>query len=268
MNHIEKDADRTSAGATSYAPIKSVEKAFFILEYLNHQTVTRVADLAEATGYPTPTVVRLLETLTQLGYVQKVSRWSGYCLTQKVLSLSAGFHGLPEVFTAARAAAEALTAQIKWPAAICSFDNDAMVVRFSTIPSSPLSHKQSTVNRRLEMLTRAHGRAWMAFCSAEERERIWESLIKTNQIEPEALAQKRAENEVLLAKFRRLGYAHRNPKIEPDTTTLAAPIIVDGRLTGTLGVTFFTGAKLNHEDIARPLCAAARSIKVPPGSAA
>ncbi len=55
---------------------------------------------------------------------------------------------------------------------MATLDIDALVMRFSTIPLSPLSHYQSTINRRMTLLDYAHGRAYLAFCPDEERRHL------------------------------------------------------------------------------------------------
>mgnify|MGYP003881859743 CR=1 FL=1 len=247
------------ADKSSYGPIKSVEKALLVLEELNRHPVRRVSDIHEATGIPMPTLVRILETLCGAGYVQKISRWAGYCLTHKVLSLSAGFHGLPEIFRPAREAADGLTRKLKWPSAICSFDVDAMVVRYSTIPASPLSHKHSTINRRLDLLTRAHGRAWLAFCEEAERMRVWDMLVRSGRYEGR-VDDLRGEMEPILDKVRRKGIAARDPHTEPETHSLAAPIILGGVLIGTLGMTFFSRAVRSPGEISEHLLSASEQL--------
>ena len=89
--------------------VRSVERTLQILELMNRVPVVRVQHLAQETGLPAPTVVRLLETLMSAGYVRKIGRQAGYCVTEKVAALGAGHHGLPQIFDVAREAAEALT---------------------------------------------------------------------------------------------------------------------------------------------------------------
>ena len=253
------EAEKPSASGASYQPLKTVEKTLRVLEELNRFPIRRISDLKSATGIPMPTLVRILETLCHAGYIQKISRWSGYCLTYRVMSLSSGFHGLPEIFAPARQAADELTRQLKWPAAICTFDVDAMVVRYSTIPASPLSHKHSTLNRRLDLLTRAHGRAWLAYCEKQERIRAWEMIIQSG-LHAGPVAKLEAKMQPILKEVRREGVAARQRDVEPETCTLAAPIIVNGKLIGTLGVTYFTRVVVRPSQIAGRLRRACKGL--------
>lgn len=244
----------------SYETLKTVERTLLVLEELNRHDASRVSDLKLTTGIPAPSLVRILETLVHMGYVRQMSRMSGYCLTEKVHTLSAGFHGLPEVFEGARAAADEFTREMLWPVSIATLDVDAMVVRYSTIPASPLSHKQSTINRRLDMLTRAHGRAYLAFCPEEERLHIYELIVRSGQFAGQ-VQELEAEMEAVLARARRLGVARRDSQIERETTTIAVPVWVGERLVATLGTTFFRTSVRDQAAIVRRLREAGDRIR-------
>ena len=244
----------------SYESLKTVEKTLLVLEELNRHATCRVSELKAATGIPAPSLVRILETLVSIGYVRQMSRMSGYCLTERVQALASGYHGLPEVFEGAREAADAFTRDMLWPASIATFDVDAMVVRYSTIPASPLSHKQSTINRRLDMLTRAHGRAYLAFCAEAERRHVLHVLVRSG-FYAGGLDALETEIEPVLAAARRLGVARRDPQIEAETTTLALPLWVGDRLVATLGTTFFRASVRDQGAIIQRLRAAGEQVR-------
>jgi len=244
----------------SYDPLKTVEKTLVVLEELNRHPARRVSDLKAATGIPAPSLVRILETLVGIGYVRQMSRMSGYCLTDKVQALAAGYHGLPEVFEGAKQAADAFTRDMLWPASIATFDVDAMVVRYSTIPASPLSHKQSTINARLDMLTRGHGRAYLAFCAEEERRHVYDVLVRSSLYHG-TVEELEAEMAPVIASARRLGVARRDPQVETETTTLAIPVWVGSRLIATLGTTFFRNSVRDQSPIVQRLLAAGEQIR-------
>ncbi|MEM7300248.1 MAG: DNA-binding transcriptional regulator [Pseudomonadota bacterium] len=236
----------------SFANIRSAERTFDILRAMNSQNISRVRDLQEKTELPPATVVRVLETLVSLGYVQCHGRRVGYTLTEKILELSAGYHGLPLFIENAKDALLELTETIRWPAALATLDGTAMVVRISTIPNSPLAHTHSTLQKRLELLVRAHGRAYLAFCSREERRNLYWQLHKQEitTLPPDELEERM---QGILANIKALGYAERAHEIDPHTTTLAMPIVVAERVRATVGVTFFRGANANRNSILREM---------------
>ncbi len=114
-------------------------RAIDLLQALNRAPVSTVAELHRETRIPKPSIVRLLQTLEARGLVRHAPQYGAYCLNAEVQTLSSGYHGAPRVVQAAAPFADDLTAEIKWPIAVAVFQTDAMVVRYSTIPLSPLS---------------------------------------------------------------------------------------------------------------------------------
>ena len=210
--------------------VRSVERTLQILELMNRAPVVRVQYLAAQTDLPAPTVVRLLETLMAAGYVRKIGRQAGYCVTEKVASLGAGHHGLPQVFDVARQAAEALTTHTLWP----------------------------TVNRRMTLLDYAHGRAYLGFCPEEERQHLVNLLQQSAETNEEAVAiAQRAEAVVALT--RASGFGERTGNIQPETHSIAAPLRMGAKLVGTLGITYFAKAQVNVNTLKTELSAAAEA---------
>ena len=266
--------------------IRSVERTMQVLQALNRRPVCTVRELRRETGLPGPTLVRILGTLENLGYARKLGRRVGYTLAGKVVELSAGFHGYPAIHGRAGAVLAGLTGRLLWPAALATLDGDAMVVRLSTIPQSPLAHAHSTLGKRLALPTRAHGRACLAFCPEEERQRLLR-LLAENGSSPPGVAGLAARLAPMLRLARHRGYAVRDPRTEsrteprteprtetrteprteppskPRTTTVAVPVMAGGRVVSTIGMTCFSSALTDLDLLARELKAAAAQIAAP-----
>lgn len=229
--------------------IRAVERALRVLQELNLQPYTSIAHLHARTGLPKPTLVRILKTLEDAGYVENDARLGGYQVSALVSSLSSGFHKEPMVVEAGRPWAIAITRKHQWPVSISLLDRDAVVVRFSTVPDSSVSPFHKTINMRLQMLTRAMGLAYLAFTPKDERDLIIEML--RNSSDPE---DQHARNpqllERLVEKVRKDGYAVRSPDVEPrNSNTIAVPIFNElGRAKASLGLTYFKSAYPNESD--------------------
>ena len=222
--------------------VQSVTRALDLLEALNRQKVASVKQLHDMTGLPKPTIVRLLKTLSARGYVANDHRQGGYSVTSLVRALSCGFHGDPLVVEAGRASAIDLTRRLKWPVAIAVLDEDAVTVRFSTIPDSPISPFQSSLGRRLSLVARGLGRAYLAFCPEVERDILLRILAASGDPE-NAPARRPAALLRELQAMRSQGYAERDPEVEPkSSSTLAVPVMDGDRVLATLGLTYFTSA--------------------------
>ncbi|HEY1982239.1 MAG TPA: DNA-binding transcriptional regulator [Xanthobacteraceae bacterium] len=249
---------RASAGR---APIHSVVKTIDVIRLLSLRQVISVQQLSLQTKIPKPSIMRIIGTLVECGLVKQVSRRAGYCLTSKVLELSAGYHGLPAVIEVGAPYADALTSDLRWPAAIATLDVDAMVVRYSTIPISPYAHVSSTMNKRLSLVERAHGRAYLAFCTRAQRDALL-NIFDASDRNRSGSGMDRGRLLQILNATRRAGYAKRALELEPQTSTIAVPILVGDMVRATIGITFFSRAvdKKSEAALARRLIDTAAAI--------
>lgn len=216
-------------------PVESVLRAFALLRELNRRRASSVKELHLATGLPKATIVRLLKTLCEAQYVTNDRRQGGYQVTSNVKALSCGYHGDPLVVEAARPWAIEFTRQHRWPIALATFEENAVVVRLSTIPDSPMSPFHGTINHRLDLLTRALGRAYLAFCSEGQRNLLLDAMHLGEE--------ERRANLAMLARVRDAGFALRDPMVEPrSSNTIAVPIMRDGEVLATIGMTYYNSA--------------------------
>ena len=236
----------------SFPPIEAVVRAVKVIECLNRQPVSSIAQLHQQTGIPKPSLVRLLQTLGGLGYVRRAPQAGGYLLTSKVRMLSSGFHTEPRLIEVVAPLLDALTEIIKWPAALAVPEDGAAVIRYSTIPHSPLSLLHSSIDMRLSLYTRALGRAYLAFCEEEEREALI-SLADGVGNSEDLAAHNRRSLDATLELIRRDGYALRDPKVRPVSKTLAVPVFDAQRVVASVGITWFSSTLSDAEAIKRYL---------------
>jgi len=213
-------------------------------------------------GLPKSTIVRLLQTLEEEGFVNNDRMQGGYQITSLTESLSCGFQRDPLILEAGRQSMQDLTREVKWPTSIALFDFDAVVVRYSTASSSPLAPFHSTVNMRLSLVSRALGRAYLAFCADAVINDIVGVLARSgNQEDFIARNPKRLWSNIY--EIRKKGYAERVVGIKPQTSTLAVPVMFNGEVRASLGVTYFSSVmsrKEAAERLAPSLIATAQKI--------
>lgn len=228
-------------------PIQSALRALDVIKALNQQRVTPLERLHQVTGLPKSTLVRLLETLIEAGYVFRVSRREGYALTEAVLRLSAGVRHRDLVVDVARPLMEAFTRAHKWQVSLATSESDVMLVRYTTRHISPFSREEIFLNRRVAMLRSAIGRAYFAFCSAEEQELIL-GFLKAS--DPDQISEIGSPERLkaMTASVRRDGYATIvRPALDP-TRSFAVPIMEPGASDRPLGsiVMFYYGSVMTE----------------------
>jgi len=224
-----------------------------------------VDQLHRATLLPKPTIMRLLGTLSAAGLVAKGTRGSGYHVTSDVLALSSGFHGGPLVAEAGQPWAADLTRRLRWPAAIAVPDGGRINISVSTASDSAVSPFHGTIGVRHSMVTRALGRAYLAWCSEEERKILLRMLAASSDPEDCPPNLERVVR-AMIATVRRQGYALRDPKVEPrSSNTVAVPIMLGEQVVGTIGLSFFRSAVSHRalvEELVPALQQASREITV------
>lgn len=156
--------------------IEPIGRVFALMESLSRRPHGTAAALAPETALPRPTVVRLLQTLVELGYATRVSRAIGYRLTDKVLGLAQGIRFVDHLVDVAAPHMSQFTRTYGWPLYLGTISNRAITIRHSTAAESPMSFERAALQRRSPILSSALGRAWLAFCSAEERRAVLRDL--------------------------------------------------------------------------------------------
>jgi len=237
---------------SSFPPVQSVVRAIELIKALNRHPISSLDMLHRETRLPKPSVVRLLQTLSSVGLVRQGPQHGTYYLTSEVRSLAAGFHSEPKAIEVAAPVLEAFTARHKWPMTLTLLDGQSAVVRYSTIPNSPLSLLHSTVGLRHSLVSRALGRAILAFCEADERDAIID-LLQQSSLPEDQPARDRARFVALLDEVRERGYALRDPAVRPVSNTVAVPIFERGRVLGSIGLTWFSSTHKPEEALRRYL---------------
>ncbi len=222
--------------------MQSVLRAIALLKQLNRQRSTTVDQLHRATSLPKPTIMRLLGTLTVAGLVTKLERGLGYRVTSQVASLSSGFHGGPLVAEAGRPWALDLTRRLSWPTAIAVLDKAQMTIAVSTLADSNVSPFHGSLGVRFSLVSRALGRAYLAFCPEAERRILMRMIAASPDPEDNPPNLERVV-AAIVATVRRQGYALRDPKVEPKgSNTVAVPILLGEGVAGTIGFSYFRSA--------------------------
>jgi len=222
-------------------PVNAAIRVIELLQAMNRQPVCSIHWLHNATGIPKPTIVRLLQTLETRNIVRHPPQYGNYMLAGAATSLCSGYHGTPRIVEASADLLDEFTDRFRWPAALALYDHDAMVVRYSTIPHSPLSLQHSTINLRLSLTGRALGRAYLAFCRPEDRMAIIQIIAQSKNPE-DGPARVPAILTRELEQIARDGYALRAPGVRPVSSTLAVPVFEDHQIVATIGLTWITSA--------------------------
>lgn len=235
-------------------PLRGVTRTLQVLRALNVRNGATVVELARDTGISRGALYRVLETLRDAGYVALDLSGHRYGLTMLVRSLAEGFAEEDWITEIARPALKELQREIVWPADLATFMNDAIWIRESTRRLSPLTIDRGAAGVPFPMLRSASGRAYLAFCTAREREKILETLRRVGDGDMAAVLR---GFDAILADVRTKGYGSRYGEAPIESGAIAVPILADrGGESGVIGcvtVTFIRRALTLDEAAAQLL---------------
>jgi IclR family mhp operon transcriptional activator len=221
--------------------VRSLERGLALLVAMNRRRLASVSDLAKDTKLPRPTVYRLLDTLSDAGFVARESATDRYHPTHGVRALSDGFLDDDWVSDIAAPLMSEFTRQHVWPVSLFTFEAGKMLVRDTTHRQSALSIDYGMVGKRMGLLKTAGGLAYLAFCPANERRVILDMLAQSEDPEDSEARDPRRLKTVLDA-VRAKGYATQTRVINPKAASISVPIMTEGHVYGCMSLIFIASA--------------------------
>jgi IclR family transcriptional regulator, mhp operon transcriptional activator len=203
-------------------------------------------DISQATGLPYPTVCRIVDTLIDIGMIEREPSRRYYRPTALVQTLSVGYQEEHALVAQARSHIVALCKKVGWPITVTTRVGNSMMVRDSTHRLTSLTFNNYAPGYTLPLLECSSGKAYVAYCSEEERKSIISSLSKVDDGTDKLAQLILREDEAVLNKIRQQGYASHAYNIYTEnpgkTSSIAVPIMIDEKLAGCLGLIFFSSA--------------------------
>jgi len=127
----------------STRPIRALIRGLEALAVLNRRNGATVSEVTSETRLPRTTTYRILETLSEAGYVYRDPADDRYRLTLMVRSLADGFDDEAWITQIARPAINDLCREIVWPVTLMSPSGTSMMIRDTTDHASPLAVERS-----------------------------------------------------------------------------------------------------------------------------
>lgn len=234
----------------NFPPVRALERGLAVLQDLSLYKGAHPQQIARRLDLPRPTVIRLLETLENLGFVERSPSDGSWFPALYARSLSDGYNEEAWVRECAAPEIELLGKQVLWPVDLHTLQNDMMLVRESTHRTSPFSIQHGLVGTRLPILRTSSGRAFLAFCPDDEREAIIDRLLNSGGDEGGGACDRRYITQ-LITKTREQGYGLRCGELIPSTNSFSVPVHAKGRVQAIVTVVWFVSALPVSEGVKR-----------------
>lgn len=206
--------------------LSSLKRGLRALSLLNLREVLTATELARELALPRTTARRVLDTLVEEGYADKLSREHKYRLTPMVNVLSSGFSDESWIAHVAEPLLAKKTIEIGWPLVVATPSGDQMMVRVSTDRLTPLALDHFGVGFKTPMVHGTSGHVMLAFMSQQHRE-LTLQVIRSSTDPKQALAREDARIRSLVSTVRAQGYAHIIYKEYPEAS-VGVPIFLNG----------------------------------------
>ncbi|MBL8631305.1 MAG: helix-turn-helix domain-containing protein [Rhodospirillaceae bacterium] len=226
--------------------VNSIVRSFAVLNALNANNGSTVAQIASMTDLPRATAFRILETLRTLGYVERGNQNGAFFLTANVLALSKGFAGQGWVEEHAKPLISSLARDVIWPVSLTIPRHAALVMRLSSDFESPMIETRFNTGTLLPLLATASGYAYLAFSQPGTREQLIASALNeaTDKLKgtPVQVLEFRSNIPTIQAKGYAYysGYSHN--KGLKRTAAIAVPVRRNDEVVGCLSMRFFATA--------------------------
>jgi IclR family mhp operon transcriptional activator len=264
-----RTADRRSiVGGSCDVPnsgtIQALERGLQVLEALGGTSSSSLSDLHRATGISKPSLLRILSTLNRAGYVVRRLSDGRYRISAfGRVGQKPDRHD--RVVEAAGPVLDRLCRKVSWPSDLLVPAGDHMERRESSQLQSPFfphPSRRDRLGQRVGWLMTGVGRAYLAFCPEQERERILVRLRLSD--EPDDLLAKDPERlHEVLAETRERGFGtrdalftggpHGGPPINDNLAAIAVPLLGRRRVYGSINLLWIKSASTVDDFSARHL---------------
>lgn len=209
--------------------VRAVRRAFDLLATINASRGATVPELVRDSGIPRPTVLRLLATLAEAGYVLRSPQGRRWEVTPRVARLSSGFNFDTWLAATSRPILADLLCKVGWPSDVMMLGGSEIHVRASNRPQCGVAIEADFQGMRSPLVQSASGRAYLAWCPEAERRRLLELCVPR--------AQERAALRELEATRRR-GYGLRDASLKPPVGAIAVPVMLGSSVACVLDLVF------------------------------
>lgn len=258
-DRAEKDPGESARGDG----VRALQRGLDILRAVNASGGIRPGALARDLDLPRPTVYRLLQTLEELGYVERSASNDLFRVTRRASGLGDGFDAGVLVASHAGPILFELGRRFVWPFDLAVYENAAMVIQETTHARSPLSIDRGMIGKRLPVLRTSSGRSYLTFCPPEERRVILRHIDRLEEPEDRPFLVDVAI-ERMVRETRERGFGLRDGgEFNPKTSSIAVPVMRGDLVLGCISVIWIRTAMKVTEAVGQfvePMRAAADQL--------
>lgn len=222
----------------TYKTVRALERGLDVLAAVNRIEGANVSRIVKETGMHRATVHRLLKTLLNKGIIATGEPPDTFHVTEISQSLSSGYESAEWIQNIAPTKLTNLVRDTVWPVEISVPRGDRMIVQVSTHHLTPMTHYRGTIGSAWPVMNSAIGRAYLSYCSNQQRETLLDVLRKS-ALPGNETAQDNIYVNSLMQETRKQGYGSSFREAGDTISAIALPIRGPQGIYGCMNMIFF-----------------------------
>jgi len=249
--------------------IESLARGIEVVEALRAHSPVSLADLHRYTGINKATLLRILTTLQEAGWVHRSLGDSRYRLSFTLTNQMTLTDDVLQLAELASPVLHSVYVKLGWPIDIAVREGAVIRIVETTRSLAAFILNRQLMNYTPPFLFSAHGRAYLAFCPDDERREILE-LLRAKKDREGRLALDTQWFSGLMEQTRKQGFGVREAAYFGAASSsgqlveaIAVPLLDGGRVLGTMSMAWPHKAVSEQEirdRIYPALCEAARRL--------
>jgi IclR family mhp operon transcriptional activator len=221
--------------------IAALRRGLEVLAATERLSAATLLELHGQTLIPKATLLRILKTLQEAGWVRRDATSGRYLCTPAAGQADDLAQRRARLTALAEQPRAALQRRLPWPSDLAVRHGHAMLVLDTHKPVTGLSVNYRVMGFRPHMLASALGRCYLACCPEEEREQIL-AVLARSPLEIDQASRQRPALRRMVAQARQRGYAARDPghagadlRMAQRFSAIAVPVHHAGAVVACLG---------------------------------
>jgi IclR family transcriptional regulator, mhp operon transcriptional activator len=213
---------------------RSFVRGLSVLLAVNEHNPATVSQVVNVTGLAKATVIRLLQTLRNQGYIDVDQESGGYKPLPKVRLLASSMMMANTFSIAIKRYLNEFAQRVKWPADFLIPEGSAMSLQTTNRNEAPIGLKRFE-QTRFPILTSASGLAYLEALPRAERQKVIATVAANEEGHRAAAVARHTEQQVLATRERGHGAAYYNAPLD-GMCAIAVPVFANERPIGSLAL--------------------------------
>jgi DNA-binding IclR family transcriptional regulator len=198
-------------GINSVKSVDALKRGLMVMHAIEQSSAVTLAELHLQTGIPKASLLRILKTLIESGWVVRNELERRFMPAASPGDSGTHTHWRSRLSALAAPVRTTLERRIPWPTDLAVRDGTSMLILDAHRPINGLAVNYRVLGFRPSMWVSSLGRCYLAFCPDEERRSLITLLARSSAIAQDRTFLREDAVQRLIATGRTQGYCSRDP---------------------------------------------------------